>query len=178
MTPRCSIKGCPERPRSMGKCDAHLREWQLANYNRAQAKKGALGTTIKAVPVQREAQGVARVKTALKPLPKRKANGDAKFFRALYETWVAEERNFCIECGCWLRGEAFNFAHVVGDGECGGNREVGLDVDNVVPACRDCHTWMDQGLGGKVRQEMQCFPRLQEIRRLIVDRYQLKVARE
>ena len=94
MTPRCSIKGCPERPRSMGKCDTHLREWQLANYNRAQAKKEAAVASIKAMPIQLEAQGVARVKTVPKPLPKRKANGDAKFFRALYETWVAGERNF------------------------------------------------------------------------------------
>ena len=174
MTPRCSIKGCTARPVRMSKCATHLAEW-MSTFKPLERTS----TPPKPSPPIADAQGVEIVRPRpQKPLPRRKATGRLEFFKAVYDKWVAEERNHCLECGCWLAGETFNFAHVVGDGESGGNKGAAFDGDNVVPMCRDHHTQMDHGLNGRVRQDMECYPVLQNIRKLIVDRYDLKVRRE
>ena len=171
MIPRCSIKGCTEKPVSMSKCATHLTEWKQGHRKPVKARS----------PIKTLRYTATEVKTQQKPrksLPRRKPTGDAQFFRMLYEKWVADEVNHCLECGRWLSGGVFNFAHVVGDGESGSHKGAAFDPENVVPMCQDHHTQMDHGLDGKTRQDMKCYPVLEERRKLIVDRYSLKVKRE
>ena len=148
--PKCSVKGCESRPVKLGLCNAHLRV-------RAEIWKS------NSKPQEKPKKSVS----------KRKASGDLEFFRRLYLKWVDEGHNYCIECGIWLPGEVWNMAHVVGDGEAGGNRAVAEDEDNIVPACRDHHTQMDNAVG-RTRKEMKCWPELERIRCLIVSRHNLK----
>lgn len=157
----------------MSKCPEHLIEYQKELAERARNRPAKPPKPIKSRQGEgEEAKGSSKPR---KPLPRRKANGDLGFFRELFTQWEAEGRNYCLECARWLSGEVSNMAHVVGDGECGGNREVGLDPENIVPMCPDHHTQMDQGLNGKFRADMKCWPELERIRRVIVSRYGLKV---
>lgn len=174
MTPKCSIRGCTARPVKMSKCAEHLRQYQAQIAARSKtSEKKTVGTRKPSkIPEGKKSEIVPH--KALKRLPRRKSNGDLQFFRQLFEKWVAEECNFCLECGVWLAGEVWNMAHVIGDGECGGNEDAGKDEQNIVPMCRDHHTQMDNAVG-KTRREMKCFPELERIRFEVATRHNLKV---
>ena len=174
MTPKCSIKGCKERPVRMSKCEEHWREYQAEISARSKSReKKRVETRNPSKTLEGKKSEIVPQK-ALKHLPRRKSNGDLALFRKLFEKWVVEERNFCMECGVWLTGEVWNMAHVIGDGECGGNEDAGKDEQNIVPMCRDHHTQMDNAVG-KTRREMKCFPELERIRFEVATRHNLKV---
>lgn len=145
----CCVKGCEKFAQKFSRCNEHFSEKAKTWKSNSKPKK----------PIK------------VKP---RKASGDKAFFKELFQEWVEADKNYCIECGKWLQGHYWNMAHVVGDGECGGNRDVATYKPNIVPACLEHHTQMDNGVG-VTRNEMKCWDQLEKIRCEVVTKFNLKV---